>query len=82
MQFFCKIRLYITAFKHLLQKQVSIEMIKQDPKILIHSLQKQGVSIDEDVFIFSPETLKIDMTRPSLIKINGGVLFYIIIFLF
>lgn len=72
MRLFNKLKTYAIVFRRLLQKQVAIESIKQNPKIMIRSLREKGVQIDDDVFLFSPETLKIDVTRPSLVTIHGG----------
>ena len=72
MQLFSKLKTYAIVFRRLLQKQVAIESIKQNPKMLIRILREKGVQIDDDVFLFSPETLKIDVTRPSLVTIHGG----------
>lgn len=72
MRLLSKLKTYAIVFRHLLQKEVATEAIKKDPNILIRSLRKKGVQIDDDVFLFSPETLKIDITRPSLITIHGS----------
>ena len=56
MRLFNKLKTYAIVFRRLLQKQVAIESIKQNPKIMIRSLREKGVQIDDDVFLFSPET--------------------------
>lgn len=67
-----KIALRFAAIKSVIRNEVNRLAINRNPSLLIKSLQRQGVKIDDDVIIFSPETLNIDLTRPSLINIGGG----------
>ncbi len=66
-----KVKAYCSAFRSLLRDRVRINAIKSDPGVLIRSYREQGVDIADDVVIFSPETLNIDLTRPSLISIGS-----------
>ena len=67
-----KIKDYSHALVDLLRERVRINKLRKDPSILIQSLRRQGVEIEDDVIISSPETLNIDLTRPSLISVKGG----------
>lgn len=67
-----KLKEYASALVELLRERVNIRAAKNHPPRLIKFLQDRGISIDDDVLLFSPETLNIDMTRPSLVRIQGG----------
>lgn len=66
-----KIRLRIKALRNLVRNEVNAIQIKSSPALYIKALQRQGIDIQDDVVIFSPETLCIDLTRPSLISIGS-----------
>lgn len=63
---------YFRAFITLLRERGYQYRIKKDPHLLTAHLRNVGVDIDDEVFILEPETLRIDLTRPSLISIGKG----------
>lgn len=64
---------YIKYLWRLLKREVQFEIAKDNPLLTIRALQKAGVDIPDDVIIAEPRTLKVDLTRPSLIRIGHGV---------
>lgn len=67
-----KIAIRFAAVKNVVRKEANRLQIKNDPYLLIKSLQRQGVDIADDTIIMSPETINIDLSRPSLISIGSG----------
>lgn len=63
---------YIKAFIRSFCKKGYAYMCRKRPHILVRKLRRAGIEIDDDVIFFDPETLHIDMSRPSLISIKGG----------
>lgn len=61
---------YLWAF---LRKEIQFEYVKDNTSLMIKALQSKGVDIADDVWISDPKTIKIDLTRPSLIKIGHKV---------
>lgn len=48
------------------------ELRRKDTASFIKCLNSLGMKIEEDVIMYSPETLNIDTNRPTLISIKGG----------
>lgn len=63
---------YSNALISLIRKTGYHYMIQKDPNILIRDLRHSGIEIDNDVIIPCPDTIHIDLTRPSLVTIHGG----------
>jgi len=63
---------YLKALIELIREKGFQYRIKNDSSILIRILKKRGINIDDDVIIPNPETINVDLTRPSLIQIKGG----------
>lgn len=59
------------VFKSLIESVRKYRM-KKNPRYMISQLRKAGVEIDDDVIVFDPKSLDIDLTRPSLVTIRGG----------
>lgn len=73
---FKKIYDYYKSVIELIRKTGYEYQIKRDPSIFIRNLRKAGVDIDDGVIVPNPETIKIDLTRPSLITIGKGALLH------
>lgn len=67
-----KILDYLKAYIELIREKGWQYRIKRNPQIFIMNLMKAGVMIDDDVTLLSPDTLNIDLTRPSLVSIGKG----------
>lgn len=64
---------YIKYLWRLLKREVQFEIAKDNPLLTIRALQEAGVDIPDDAIIADPRTFKVDLTRPSLIKIGHSV---------
>lgn len=70
--FFKAIFYYVKAIVRFLSNKGYCYVCKKNPQILVRKLRRAGIEIDDDVIFFDPESLHVDMSRPSLISIKGG----------
>lgn len=65
--------IYLKYLWNYLRREIQFEYVKDNPSQMIKALQAKGVDIAADVSIADPRSLKIDLTRPSLIRIGHKV---------